>query len=238
MAALATHCASTLTELKLREIGLMEDSWLSTMSAFTNLTLLDLSFPAKSLNDEPVIQLLQAIGASLSSLNLSENSELTDAVLLRGIRPHTGKLTSLSLSKVELLTDLCVEEFFKSYNSNPALERINLSYNPNLSSNALTALLSHSGSALTELDINGWKATSNEVLLTLPEHASGLVKVDVGFCREVDDYVMKALLEGCEKITEIQCFGCNRVTINCPRKVRTHLLYYVSHGNSSVVICS
>ena len=55
--------------------------------------------------------------------------------------------------------------------------------------------------------------------MELGAKAPGLTKIDVGWCRGVDDFVIKGLLEGCERLKEIKCYGCNRVTENCPRKV-------------------
>ena len=46
-----------------------------------------------------------------------------------------------------------------------------------------------------------------------------LVNVNLGWCRGVDGFVIKSLLDGCERLEEIMCYGCNRVTQNCPRKV-------------------
>ncbi|KDQ18733.1 hypothetical protein BOTBODRAFT_29109 [Botryobasidium botryosum FD-172 SS1] len=230
LAALATNCATTLTELRLCEVGKMEDTWLPTISTFEHLTFLDLSYPATSLTDEPVAELLKALGASLTSLNLSGNEDLTDAFLLEGVRRHTPSLTSLTLANLPALTDLCVAEFFSSYTPHPPLQQIDLSRSPNLSSKSLAALLSHSGSALTSLSINSWKETSNAGLMAIPEHASQLVKIDFGFCREVDDFVMKAIIDGCPELTEIKCFGCNKVTTNCPRKLGVSIKGVEAHA--------
>ena len=88
-----------------------------------------------------------------------------------------------------------------------------------LADNGLSGLLKHSGPKLQELDINSWKAVSNQTLLTIGESAKALKKLDIGYCREVDDFVIKEIMEGCENIAEIMVFGCNKLTLNCPKKV-------------------
>ncbi len=90
---------------------------------------------------------------------------------------------------------------------------------PDVGSNALNSILSHSGSTLRELNINGWKETSNEALMELGGATPLLRKLDVGWCRSVDNFVMKSILDGCGNIQEILCAGCNRVGVDCPKKV-------------------
>ena len=217
--ALVRH-APGLMELRLSEIGKISDEYLPHIATLSNLVHLDLSNPACSLGDDSVIELLKAIGPKLTYLNLSGNEELTDATLLDGILPCVTQLESLALSNVPLLTDQGVAEFFNSWSANMPLEILDLSRNHLPSSNALTAVLSHSSRGLRELTINSWRETSNEALLEIGKKASGLVKIDVGWCRDVDVFVVKGLLDGCDNLQEIKCYGCNRVTENCPRKVR------------------
>ena len=216
--ALAKH-APGLTELRLSEIGKLSDEYIPHIATLSNLTYLDLSNPSHSLSDDAVLELLQAVGAKLTHLNLSGNEELTDATLLDGILAHVTHLNSLTLSNVPLLTDQGVAELFNSWSANTPLELLDLSRNHLPSSAALTAILAHSSGALKELTINSWREASNESLLELGEKAYGLTKIDIGWCRGVDDFVIKALLDGCDELEEVKCYGCNRVTENCPRKV-------------------
>jgi DNA repair protein RAD7 len=216
--ALVEH-APDLTELRLSEVGKLSVECTPHIAALANLTYLELSYPAHSLSDDAVVDLLQGVGAKLTHLNLSGNEELTDATLLDGMLPNVTRLASLTLSTVPLLTDQGVAELFNSWSTNMPLEFIDLSRNHLPSSAALTAVLAHSSAALKELTINNWMEASNESLLELGKKAVGLIKIDVGWCRGVDDFVIKGLLDGCHKLEEIKCYGCNRVTENCPRKV-------------------
>lgn len=104
----------------------------------------------------------------------------------------------------------------------PPLEHIDLSRSPALSSSALAALLHHSGTSVQELNINQWKDVDNETLLTLGSSASHLVRLNIGWCRSADNFVVKALLDGCLNLKQIIVAGCNRLTSDCPRKVHYH----------------
>lgn len=218
------HAAETLTELRLCEIGKMRDDWLPVLSNLTNLTYLDLSSPSESLTDDAVIDLLSHLGSELRHLDLSSNVGLTDKVLIEGLAVHTRVLDTLIMSTIEGLTDEGVAEFFEKYQEHQPLTKIDLTRNHNLSSDALTALVAHSGSGLVDLSINGWKETSNEALMAAAKELPRVQSIDVGWCREVDNFFIKSLLDECKALKCLKIYGCNRVTVDCPRKVslKTH----------------
>lgn len=214
------HSSANLTELRLAEVGLLTDEWLPHLAQLTKLEYLDLSFPSESLTDDPVIALLASIGPGLKHLNLNGHALLTDRVLADGIAPHTAVLASLSMSTLELLTDAGVADFFSAgMKERPPLTSLNLTRDHALAADALLALLAHSGSELQDMKINSWKDTSNEALMDLAKQLPKIRTLDVGWCREVDDFVVKSLLDTCAHLTTLSCHGCNRVTENCPRKV-------------------
>jgi len=208
----------------LSEIGKLADDWVPYISSLSNVTSLELSTPAHSLSNNAVIQLLQAVGHNLTHLDLSGNEELTDAILLDGILPHVTHLTSLSLSNLPLVTDQGFAELYNSWSTNAPLESLDLSRNHLPSSAALSAVLAHSGSTLRMLSINGWREASTDSLMEMVTKVPLLMNVDLGWCRGVDDFVIKGLLHECERLKEIKCYGCNRVTENCPRRVNSGLL--------------
>jgi DNA repair protein RAD7 len=212
-----------LKELRLSDIGKMEDAFLPHIATLVNLASLELS-NAPGLSDDAVNKLLSDVGAKLISLDLSGNEALTDLVLSEGIQKHCRLLNNLQLRNLPELTDSGVAALFTSWD-NQAIRTINFSRCHELSSTALTALLSHSGKDLIELSLNGWKETSNEALLALGSQAPILEALDIGWCREVDNFVIKQLLEDCQRLRWIKCYGCNRLTESCPRKVRNEANY-------------
>ncbi|EJD48337.1 RNI-like protein [Auricularia subglabra TFB-10046 SS5] len=223
--ALADHCANSLTELRLAEVGKMSDEFLPHIARCGKLVSVDLSYPEKSLSADAVTEFLAVLGPQLMRLCLSGNEELDDAVLSQAIQPHARQLRSLALATLPLLSDKGAADFFGAW-ENPPLERLDMSRCHELSSAALEAVLKHSGSSLQQLNINSWKDTDTDVLGTIAQHTPKLQKINVGWCRGVDDFVVKSLLESCSQLQEIKVYGCNRLTENCP-KTRTVNIYGV-----------
>ncbi|KAJ6629505.1 hypothetical protein B0H10DRAFT_2428441 [Mycena sp. CBHHK59/15] len=208
--ALITSSKATLCRLGLREVGKLSDAFLGPIAEFSELTYLDIAEPSESCTDDAVVALLGAVGATLTHLDLSGHIALTDDVLAHGIDPHVRVLSTLALTHLPELTDAGVAAFFGAFAGNGGLARLDLSRDPELGTAALDAVLSHSGATLVELNINGWKGTEEAALNGLAA-ARLLQKLDVGWCRCVDDFVVKRVLEGCRALTELKVWGCNRV---------------------------
>ncbi|KAG9099291.1 hypothetical protein FS749_001608 [Ceratobasidium sp. UAMH 11750] len=223
---MVTNCAASLTELRLCYVGKLDDSWLPLLHSCKNLKRLELSYPGgeASLTDEPTIELLRTIGVNLEFLNLSGHHSLSDDVLLEGVMPHIAHLRTLKMSNAPLLTDEGVARFFSEYNPQAEFECVKMRQNAALASDSLRALLERPTSAvIRDLIINGWKDADEESCRLIATLCPELRKVDVGFVRAVDDYVIKEILEGCKKVEEISCFGCNKVTEACPKKAGVNI---------------
>ncbi|KAJ3807138.1 RNI-like protein [Lentinula lateritia] len=204
--------AKTLTRLGLREVGLLSDDFLGPIGLLSGqLIYLDISEPSQSCSNEAVNTLLGAVGSTLTHLNLSGHIELNDDVLQYGILPNITSLQHLTLSNLPLLTDKGVALFFSQW-PNPPLAAVAFSRNPALSTNSLVELLNHSGEGLRELNVNGWKDVSAAALANIATQARDLGKIDLGWCREVDDFIVKSILDNCKnRLTEVKVWGCNKV---------------------------
>jgi DNA repair protein RAD7 len=233
MKSLVTHCPG-IKELRLKEIGKLGDPFLRDIHTFKKgLWYLDLSDPSHSCSEDAVIALLHAVGRDLTHLNLSKHDELTNRFLDEGLRSYVSKLESLTISYLPELTDAGVGEFFTNWTKNAPLLSLDMSRNPELGTQALAAALKHSGKRLENLNINGWKDTDDKSLKMIGLVAPELKKLDVGWCRMVDDFLIQGWLEGelkrgartggCRNLEEIKAWGCNKVTHTCPRKVRNNL---------------
>jgi len=195
----------------------------------------------EALSEPALIKLMREVGGALIHLDLSGNIQIGNGFLLNGLRQYARRLQRLIMADLVEISDAVVAEFFDTWtvppplptseggedkdkqtglntgsninNSipNPPLITINLSRNPDLSGLALLALLRHSGSALEELTTNGWKSTPKEALLSISKLAPKARKLDLGWCREVDDDVVMAILEGCKGLKEVGLWGCQRV---------------------------
>ena len=176
-----------------------------------------------------MIDLMSNVGASLTKLDLSKHDLLTDEFLKRGLKPYMSGLHWLTLSHLPELSDTGVADFFRTWKNEP-LTHLDMARNHDLGTEALKAVMTHSGPKLEVLVINGWKGVGEQALRMVGRHGSELRRVDVGWCREMDDFVVKSWMgmnedqeekaTGCRKLEELKVWGCNRITARCPRKVR------------------
>ncbi|KAG6909897.1 hypothetical protein DXG01_014711 [Tephrocybe rancida] len=239
MLSLKKHCAPTLTALRLREIGLMNDAFLDAIGEFGKLQELDIADPGNvnECTEEALQNVLTAVAGTLRMLDASRHALLNDQVLQQGLE-GARHMEELVLRNTPSLTDEGISEFFSEW-ANPPLRRAELGRNHELGSKALVALLNHSGERLEELGINGWGEVDAEALGMVGLLAGEMRRLDVGWVREVDDFVVKGWMEGgedqvvdmsnqgrgshekaegCKKLCEVKVWGCNKVTARCPRK--------------------
>lgn len=212
-----------LTELRLREIGKMCDGFLEVLqSSGLVLTHLDLAYPGNPelVGEMSVMSLVEKLGPALKHLDLSGMASITDEFFIRCMKSCAPKLGSLAAADLEEITDGKIGQFFLEW-ENSGLSSVDLSRNHNLSSLALSGVLQHSGPQLKSLNINGWRATSNESLNAIAELATGLIKINVGWCREVDDFVLAKIQDECKDLKDLSCWGCNKVTHAARRRVST-----------------
>jgi DNA repair protein RAD7 len=216
MSTLST-CCPNVTELRLKEIGKLDDTFLPYISSFQQLEQLDLSSPSTSCSEDGLIALLEKLGERLTHLDLSGHNELGDDFLKQGIQEYAPNLVSLRLDNLPTLTDKGVAMFFHAWRPS-VLSTLSIARASNLGTEALPALLDCTGSTLSALSINAWRETTVEALSRIGE-ARELRTLDVSWNRAVDNFVIKAIMDGCPKLEQIKCWGCNRVTAECPRKV-------------------
>ena len=221
--ALVQHC-DNLQDLRLKEVGQLSDALLTEIERLNHLIVSDLADPANSCSEDALSAMLANLGMGLRQLDLSGHLDLTDTFLTTTLVQCCGNLTSLALNNTPELTDAGLAAMFNAWRDDgqgSALSSLSFSRNSELGDDALQALLAASGRSLEHLDINGWMHTKSDTLAAIGVRARELRTLDVGFNREVTDVVVGKILKGCERLKEVRVWGCNRVTINCPRKVRS-----------------
>lgn len=214
------ECCPNITELGLAQIGPLDDAALKSLHAYTALTYLDISdpgvsapgVPPKSLTDDGIIPLLTAVGGTLEHLDVSKNADVTDNLLLTGLKPHCKRLRVLRLSHcVELNTDAVAKLFTDWTNTNGGLTRIDLERCVKLEDNAIKALVAHSGGNLAQLNLNSVDNITAEGLSAIANGCPNLEDLDLGFCRAMDDATIMSFVEKLPKLRVVRVFGCNRV---------------------------
>jgi DNA repair protein RAD7 len=219
MQALAAHCPR-VHELRLKEVGKLADAFvdvIAQMSPPAGWTLLDLADPAASLSEGALIRLLGAVAPTVRTLDLSGHVDLSDAVLAEGLAPHARQITHLRLANAPGLSDAGVGALFAGW-ANAPLWEADFARNAELAGGALDALLAHSSASLRALSLNGWRAVPTESLARIGETCARLERIDLSWCREADDFVVKNILDGCPACKDVKVWACNRLTAACPRK--------------------
>ncbi|KAG8219151.1 RNI-like protein, partial [Butyriboletus roseoflavus] len=233
--SLAENCTK-LEELQLKEVGLLDDTFVEPLCALPPLKSLDLSHPGIGILEDGWLEILERHGPTLGSFDPSWHDGFTDVVLENGIRKHARVITSLTLEGLSSLSNNGVAHFFENWNNpctrdsedcesgmevdyeddpeaftpNPPLRIVSLARNRALSSATLTALLTHSASSLVSLNLNGLGPISSESLGRLKD-ALDVRWLDVSWCRELDDFMMKDVVSSASKLGEVRVWGCNRV---------------------------
>ncbi|EPQ32299.1 uncharacterized protein PFL1_00495 [Pseudozyma flocculosa PF-1] len=220
------HCPN-IRELGLAQIGPLDDAMLQPLETYKSLTYLDISdpgvsapgIPPKSLEDAGVISLLKAVGGNLAFLDISKNADLTDKVVLEGIAPNCKHLQTLRMVGLEKVTSEAMVTLFKTMPRHTSddgevsgIRRLCLDRMLELGDEVLPALLEHSGPDLVELSLNSVDKLTGKGLALLAKSCPNLEKLDLGFCRSVDDAVLDEICNGCKKLRVVYVFGCNRVS--------------------------
>lgn len=229
-------CCPDIKDLRLKEVGKLDDSFLNQIKLLKRgLRYLDLSDPSHSCTEKAMIALIRAVGKTLTHLNVSGHADLADTFLAKGLLPHVKSLEALVLSHLPELTDDGVSKFFSDW-TNAALVSLDISRNDVLTGVSLNSILDHSGGRLEELNINGLKDIDQDALRKIGQTSPALKKLNVGFCRFVDDFIIQAWLAGevsggtrtagCSHLEELKVWGCNRVTNCCPKKVRAWCIIF------------
>ncbi|GAA98017.1 uncharacterized protein L969DRAFT_46361 [Mixia osmundae IAM 14324] len=210
---------AAITHLQLAEIGRLRSDWLDLLTPLTSLVHLDLSHggvDGDTITDEAVVKLLASVGANLETLILDANSALTEETLTKGIKPHCKKLTHLSLEQLAVSSE-GLQDLFTDWQSQ-SLRRVNLHRCTDMEDEALDALVAHSGSTIEYLDLNSVDNLRELALMRLAKSCPKMIELDLSFVRDVDDFIVKAVLDNMPALTTFFVWGNNRVSDLCPTR--------------------
>ncbi|KAL0958192.1 hypothetical protein HGRIS_000355 [Hohenbuehelia grisea] len=106
-----------LKDLRLREVGQLDDAFLAEIAKIHALERLDIAEPAKPnvCSEKSLVRLLRALGSQLKALDVSGHASVTDWFLEAGLRANTQVLTELVMSECETLTDKGLSKFFERW---------------------------------------------------------------------------------------------------------------------------
>jgi DNA repair protein RAD7 len=210
-----------LRRLKISHNQQVSDEGLVHLANLTKLEHLTLQI-YKTTSDQPYIHILSTIGHQLRTLCLDYVPYLTDGVLV-AIHTNCTALSKLRITENETMTDSGFTSLFTAWSNSP-LSHLDLrkcrhldstipSSNPDLiglCSDGFTALMAHSGSALTYLNLHDDRHISTQALeAVFAKDATYplLQEFDCSFIWGVNDFVVGSMWRCCPVLKRVKVFG-------------------------------
>ncbi|KAJ6263429.1 DNA repair protein rhp7 [Drechslerella dactyloides] len=223
MEALVDNCPD-LEVLRLRTLTNIDDQCIRLLTGLPNLRVLEISEPARDLTDQPIIDILNTCGSALKELNLDGCTQLTDAVL-EAIHESCGRLETLSLQEVDLLTNKGLSLLFIDWSINCGLHELNVTRCINLESSGLIRIVDHSGHSLERLSINSCKLLGKETWDFISQfELKELEELDLSMVRTVTDEVVEKFLKISPQLRVVRAWGCHKLTEAVQLREGVHLV--------------
>lgn len=208
--ALVAH-APHLRELRLAQMGALDDRGARLLAGLGALHTLDVSqpgvsqpgVPPASLTNAGVVPILDALGPQLRVLDLSKNDALSDATILR-LKPSLTHLVADGLVQVSQAA------WAQALRTLTHLEQLSL-VRCGITDKVLRTLAVHA-SRLRVLNVNSNGDLTPAAFEALAAAAPPLERLDVGFVRCMDDAILTRLVDAIPTLRYVSLFGCPRVT--------------------------
>ena len=159
--------------------------------------------PAGVVTDESIVPIIRNAGVKLKKLVLDGCVELGDNTF-QAIIQYCPNLHHLSLVLLDKITEESVVKGFKSWTKNHGLVTLNLTRCVGIKDAGVQAILAHSGAALEWLSLNSLDELTQETfklfLDELGNVGNGVVELDVGFVRCVNDDLVYELSNACKEL--------------------------------------
>lgn len=224
-AQIMTQSCTSLRRLKLKHFEKLGDKALLGISTMKTLEHLSLQF-TKETEPESILNVISKLGPNLRSLSL-EDFELADDKLVQEIHNKCHHLHKLRLTNNAIISDRALAELFRDW-SNPALTYVDFSAlrdvdmsNPGgpedpigLAANSFIALMEHSGSRLTSLNISSCRHISHaayQEAFAPGKRYPELKSIDISFNGAVDDFILQSIFRCCPALKKMVVFGCFKI---------------------------
>lgn len=168
------------------------------------------------ITDVGVEALLDTLGESLTSLNLSKCTQLTDASLV-SIRENCHKLTHLDVSGLEKPTTAGLVGLFlsgsesgteKVQKSVGLLETVSVRGTANTTDEAIVHLSLLAASSLRSLDMSSCHLLTNKALVAIAVNCKSIQSLDLSFCRDIEDEAVKYFVDTAPRMEKMSVWGC------------------------------
>ncbi|KAL1894732.1 UV-damaged DNA-binding protein rad7 [Sporothrix stenoceras] len=221
-------CAPDLVRLKIRGNEQMGSAGVEHLGHLPHLQHINLMLD-KPVHSDVLVKLLHRIGAGLQTLSLRGAAKV-DNTVLDSLHQHARTLRKLRLTETQGCTDEGFVRLFEGW-ANPPLHEVDFEKNRfdepdmagiddntdgvGLCSKGFQALMLHSGSELRKLHLHACRHIGRDAFEEV--FASGrqypeLRHIDVSFCGEVTDSVVRSMFQCCPNLVKLVTSGCMLVT--------------------------
>ncbi|CAK7220561.1 UV-damaged DNA-binding protein rad7 [Sporothrix curviconia] len=221
-------CCPSLQRVKLRGNEQVAAAGVEHLGHLPHLQHVNL-MTEKLVHSDVFVKLLQRIGAGLQSLSLRGAVRVDNAVL-DALHQNARSLRKLRLTDTQACTDEGFVRLFEGW-SNPPLQEIDFEKNRfdeadmasmadntdsvGLCSKGFQALMLHSGAELRKLHLHSCRHIGRdafEQVFAPGRQYPALRHIDVSFCGEVTDSVVRSMFQCCPNLNKLVTSGCMLVT--------------------------
>lgn len=214
--ALGNTCAN-LESLSLSQI-MMHNQGIDHLCKLEKIKQLEIIEINGEITSEAIVNLLKYIGGGIELLTLSRNPDLDDETLSVGIKLHCPNIRQLNLSDCESLENDGFKSLFSNWNAEN-LNVLDISKDYTIVDDGIEAIVNNVGKNIEVFGMNKLKNVTRDQLISISTKLPKLREIDISWCSQTDDSVIKSFMENCQHLKQIKCFGCLLLTRFCPQKV-------------------
>ncbi|EIM21403.1 RNI-like protein [Wallemia mellicola CBS 633.66] len=213
--ALGNTCAN-LESLSLSQI-MMYNQGIDHLCKLEKIKQLEIIEINGEVTSEAIVNLLKYIGGGIELLTLSKNPDLDDETLSVGIKLHCPNIRQLNLSDCESFENDGFKSLFNDWNAEN-LNVLDISKDYTIVDDGIEAIVDNVGKNIEVFGMNKLKNVTRNQLISISTKMPKLKEIDISWCSQTDDSVIKSFMENCQHLKQIKCFGCLLLTRFCPQK--------------------
>lgn len=180
---------------------------LSSCSQLEQLSIRDLP----TISDEPIVNILEAIGGNIRVLHFSGCSLLTD-VTLEAIKCYCTVLQSIDIGHTRISATGVMHLFTQeSLGSLGVLEYVAMS-GLSITDAEMIALCMQYGSPLVHIDVSSCSLLTGKSIVALARHCKHLQTLNISFVRGMKEDAIGALIQSNSNLTQLDIWGCTQLT--------------------------
>jgi len=203
---LATSCSS-LSSLSLSNCTQLNDEKIQPLIFLAKLQTFLLE-RSENVTDKSIAGILQSNSSTLKNISLIQCKSIEEQGLVKSLSLCT-LVENLVIDGIASMTDDGVCHIVQSF---PKLQNFSLSNTEKIQDTSISFLAKVCGPKLKTLTLGKLPQMTKESLLDLTKYCHNLTRIDLSWCRDVDDEIAESFVKNCKLLSRITLWGCHRVT--------------------------